>query len=98
MLVRSSLLIAGVLLFVCGVWATVFGTVRGIIHDAQHSPIAGAEVMLRAMNSEYTQSAETNNDGDFHFDAVPLGEYTLNVSKAGFAAQEGRITVLSGSA
>jgi outer membrane cobalamin receptor len=98
MLLRSSLLIAGVLLCACGVWATVFGTVRGIIHDAQHRPVAGAEVILRAANSEYTQSTETNNDGDFHFDAVPLGEYTLNVSKAGFAAEEGRITVLSGSA
>jgi hypothetical protein len=67
------------------VWATVFGTVRGIAHDPQHRPIADMEVVLKAQNSDYTQTTFTNADGEFHFDAVPLGEYTVQVSKSGFA-------------
>jgi outer membrane cobalamin receptor len=98
MLLRSSLLFAGALLIAGSAYATVFGTVRGIIHDTQHRPIADAAVTLKAAASDYTQSTQTNTDGDFHFDAVPLGEYTVTVSKAGFAAHQARITVLSGSA
>jgi outer membrane cobalamin receptor len=80
------------------VFATVFGTVRGIVHDAQHRPISGIEVVLKADHSEYAQSTQTNVDGDFYFDSVPIGEYTITVSKDGFAPQERRITVLSGTA
>jgi hypothetical protein len=80
------------------VYATVFGTVRGIIHDSQHRPIADVEITLKAANSDYTKSTQTNTDGDFRFDAVPLGEYTLTATKQGFASHEATITVLSGSA
>ncbi|MGB7848141.1 MAG: TonB-dependent receptor [Candidatus Acidiferrum sp.] len=98
MIKRSWLLLASVLLLSTGVFATVFGSVRGIVHDPQHRPISGIEVVLKAEKSDFTQTTETNAEGDFHFDAVPLGEYKVTVSKAGFAAQERRITVLSGSA
>lgn len=81
-----------------GVFATIFGTVRGIVHDAQHRPVAGAEVVLKARNSDYTQKVETDVEGEFHFDAVALGEYTVTVSKAAFVAAEQTITVLSGTA
>jgi hypothetical protein len=80
------------------VLATVFGTVRGIAHDSQHRPVAGAEVVLKAKNSDYTQKVETDAEGQFHFDAVALGEYTVTVSKAAFVAEQQAITVLSGTA
>jgi hypothetical protein len=32
-------------------WATVYGTVRGIVHDPQHHPVSGAQVTLQANNS-----------------------------------------------
>src|SRR6202035_485763 len=78
--------------------ATVFGTVRGIVHDPQHRPIADATVTLKAKTSDYTQSAQTDGEGGFHFDAVPLGEYSVTVVQAGFATQEQIVTVLSGTA
>jgi len=94
-----------ILLFFCGgmifagvVLATVFGTVRGIVHDSQHRPIPGVAVVLKAENSEYSQSTKTNTDGEFIFDSIPVGEYKLAVSKFGLAAQEMRLTVLSGTA
>jgi len=78
--------------------ATVFGTVRGIVHDPQHRPIAAGEVVLKAKASDYQQKTETDVNGDFHFDAVPLGEYTVTVSGASFAGEEQSVTVLSGTA
>lgn len=86
------------LLAVAPVFATIFGTVRGIVHDPQHRPVATASVMLKARNSDYVQTVATDAEGNFHFDAVPVGEYSVSVSFDGFAVQEQVVTVLSGTA
>jgi outer membrane receptor protein involved in Fe transport len=94
----ASLLLASLLLFSGASYATVFGSVRGIIHDPSHRPISDADVILKAANSDFTLNTKTNADGDFQFDSVPIGEYIIAVSKSGFAAQEQKITVISGTA
>jgi outer membrane receptor protein involved in Fe transport len=88
-----------VLLFLGGTaLATIFGTVRGIVHDPQHRPVTNAQVTLQARNSAYTQTIQTDDQGEFHFDAVPLGEYSVKVEQTGFQTGEQNITVLSGTA
>ncbi|HMD07833.1 MAG TPA: TonB-dependent receptor [Candidatus Acidoferrum sp.] len=89
---------AAFLLLGTAAFATVFGTVRGIVHDPQHRPVPGAEVVLKAKSSDYTQKTQTDANGEFHFDAVPLGEYAVTVTDASFASQEQSVTVLSGTA
>jgi outer membrane cobalamin receptor len=98
MLRRSGILWVFIFLMASGALATVFGSVRGIVHDTQHRPIVDSEVVLKSENSDYTQSAHTDANGEFHFDAVPIGQYSIAVSKTGFAAQELKVTVLSGTA
>jgi outer membrane receptor protein involved in Fe transport len=93
----SSLFLVVLLLGATAV-ATVFGTVRGIVHDPQHRPVADIAVVLKAKSSEYTQTSKTDANGEFHFDAVPLAEYTVAVSHQGFATVEQSVTVLSGTA
>jgi outer membrane cobalamin receptor len=95
---RISFLVGLVLL--CGgtLFATAVATVRGIVHDAQHRPIADAEVVLKAEHSEFTQTTRTSAAGEFHFDSVPIGEYRITVTKADFGAQQEGLTVLSGTA
>ena len=83
------------LLATAGAAATIFGNVRGIVHDPQHRPVAGITVILKARNSEFAQSAQTNSGGEFHFEAVALGEYTVSVSDATFVTEPQTITVLS---
>jgi outer membrane receptor protein involved in Fe transport len=78
--------------------ATVFGTVRGIVHDPQHRPVSGVQVILKAKASEFALNARTDDAGQFHFDAVPLGEYTVAVSDANFVADQQGVAVLSGTA
>jgi len=87
-----------VLALVSAAYATVFGSLRGIVHDPQHRPIAAAEVVLKAKNSDYTQKTETDAQGQFHFDAVPLGEYGVTASNPDFTTAEQSVTVLSGTA
>ncbi len=95
---RISLFFASLFLIAGAAFATVFGTVRGIVHDPQHRPVSNATVLLKAKNSDYTQTTQSDVNGDFHFDAVPLGEYTVSVSQPNFAAQEQSLIVLSGTA
>jgi hypothetical protein len=85
-----------VLLFWGGVaFATVFGSVRGIVHDPQHRPVADAAVTLKSATSEWTQTATTDADGAFSFTAVPVGDYRVTVSKSGFAEEQHAVTVVS---
>jgi len=93
-----SLLLVGLLVLPLPAAATVFGNVRGVVHDPQHRPIGTAQVTLQARNSDYKQSAKTNSDGAFYFDAVPLGDYTVTVDAGGFGSQSQILTVISGSA
>jgi outer membrane receptor protein involved in Fe transport len=79
-------------------FATVFGTVRGIVHDPQHRPVPGSEVVLKAKSSDYRQKTQTDANGEFHFDVVPLGSYTVTVTDSSFAGQEQSVSVLSGTA
>src|SRR5712691_7553494 len=91
-------LVAALIFLIVPVLATIFGTLRGIVHDPQHRPVAVAAVTLKAKASDYTQTQQTDAEGGFHFDAVPVGEYSVIVSQTGFVTQEQRVTVLSGTA
>ncbi len=91
-------LVAVLFFLVVPALATIFGTVRGIVHDPQHRPVADATVALKAKSSEYTQTLQTDAEGGFHFDAVPVGEYVVTVSQAGFVNQAQNVMVLSGTA
>ena len=78
--------------------ATIFGNVRGVVHDPQHQPINAAHATLQASDSAYKLTADTSADGEFHFDAVPLGKYSITVEASGFAPQSQVLVVVSGSA
>ena len=78
--------------------STVFGQVRGIVHDPQHRPLGGATITLRAAHSAFTTSTVTGQDGDFTVPVVPPGEYTLTVSEPGFGTLRQAITVASDAA
>jgi outer membrane cobalamin receptor len=78
--------------------ATIFGSIRGIVHDPQHRPVAGASVKLKSATSDWSQSTQTDQDGGFLFNNVPIGDYTITVSQPGFADVQQRATVVAESA
>jgi hypothetical protein len=89
--------LACMLLLAASAYGTVFGSVQGVIHDTQHHPVSGAEVTLRAVSSDWKRSSTTGSSGTFEFMAVPVGEYTVSVTSAGFAEMTQPVVVHSGT-
>ena len=74
--------------------AVVFGTVRGVVHDPQHRPVTGIQAVLKGKYSDFSITTQSDVNGDFHFDAVPLeprlcdadaGDYRAVRQRAGIA-------------
>ena len=78
-------------------FATVFATVRGVVHDPQHRPIARASVTLKSANSEFVLRTTTNTDGEFELPEAPIGVYRLTVEANGFATATQTLTLESGT-
>src|SRR5580658_1826026 len=76
-------------------FATIFGSVRGVIHDPQHRPIQGAQVTLKAQNSDWTRSQNSRDGGGFEFTSVPIGNYTATVTSKGFQEEHQDVIVQS---
>ena len=70
------------------------GSVRGtVVDDGGGAPLAGAVVTL-----EVGLSTTTAGDGAFVIAGVPAGDYTLTVTREGFAPLASGVTVASGPA
>ena len=87
----------GLLLLALCTSATDFGSVRGVVHDPQHRPVANATVQLKAAASAMMLTARTDKNGQFEFIAVPLGDYSARVEDPGFATVDERVVVLAGT-
>jgi outer membrane receptor protein involved in Fe transport len=77
-------------------YATIFGSVHGLIHDPQHRPVQDARVILHATGSDWSQSTCSDSGGEFYFENVPLGEYRVIVEVPGFNTPEQTIVLSSG--
>src|SRR5271170_8335028 len=77
--------------------AEIFGKIQGIVHDPQHRPVAGASVKLQAITSDWTQTTQTDDNGEFRFTSVPVGDYKITVTQAKFQTAEQTVTVASSS-
>jgi outer membrane receptor protein involved in Fe transport len=88
--------LAFVLFNAVAAFATLFGSVRGVIHDPQHRPVQGAKVVLRSATSDWKKEALTNENGAFLFTAVPAGMYEVAASADGFNPESQQVQVSSG--
>jgi outer membrane receptor protein involved in Fe transport len=71
-------------------------TVRGIVHDPQHRPVAGAQVTIRGQNLPSPRTTPSGPNGDFEFNDVPEGGYTLSANAPGFGPVEQQVNVTAG--
>jgi outer membrane receptor protein involved in Fe transport len=76
-------------------FATIFSTVKGVIHDAQHRPVPGASITLKARQADWTQTVTSDAEGAFQITAVPVGDYIVAVTLSGFTSVEQTIAVAS---
>src|SRR6266446_709515 len=78
-------------------WATVFGSLRGVVHDPDHRPVSGARVILKSASSDYSETLATDAAGAFQTASVPVGAYTVTVTHDGFAPSAQAVVVSSTS-
>jgi len=97
MMRHKFILTCTLLLATVPAFANIYGGIRGVVHDPQHRPIQGTMVMLKAKSSDWGKSVTTDATGEFQFNAVPLGEYSVSVASPGFAQTAQDVTVISGT-
>jgi len=90
--------LCAVVLFPIAIWAAVFGTIRGVVHDPDHRPVQKAQVVVKSSSSEYFQNLATDADGAFEATALPVGSYDVTITAQGFSSSRQQIVVTSGSA
>lgn len=78
-------------------YASALVTVRGVVHDPQHRPIAGAHVTLQAVGSAFVLHGTTDELGQFTLENAPLGVYRLEANAPGFASFAQTVTLDSGT-
>lgn len=83
---RVILLASGLAAAACGQGGS--GIVEGWVFDPSGSPVPAAEVVLASAQTGQEQRTQTDETGKFLLPAVPVGEYTLKVNKAGFKEAE----------
>ena len=77
--------------------ATIFGKIQGIVHDPQHRPVSGASVTLQAITSDWSQTTQTDDNGEFSFTSVPVGDYKITVAQPKFQTRSKPLPSTSGS-
>ena len=87
----------GICVMATPVFATIFSTVKGVVHDPQHRPVPGATVTLGARQADWSHTVTTDADGAFQITAVPVGDYTVTIALPGFTTVEEPVTVVSGT-
>src|SRR2546429_8925002 len=85
--VRSLACLALLLLFVSGSGAQqgTSGSIEGTITDQQGGAIANAKLTAVNAATGLTLQASSDDNGLFHFLAVPVGTYLVTVEHSGFA-------------
>src|SRR5438309_11717673 len=97
----AYLLLAGVLLLSLGsvkafAQATASGTIQGTVTDKSGAVVSGAQVVARSKATDTTRTATSNDTGYYRFELLPVGTYTVTVSKAGFASVSQTMEILIG--
>ena len=64
--------------------ATAFSQISGLVKDSTGLPITGAHVQVTQTETSLTRTVDTQADGIYTIPDLPVGPYTLRVTKEGF--------------
>src|SRR5260370_36739404 len=76
--------------------ATASGTIQGTVTDKSGAVVTGAQVVAKNKATDLSRTATSSDTGDFRFELLPVGDYTVTVSKTGFATFAQTIEILIG--
>jgi hypothetical protein len=75
---------------------TGLGVVRGTVLDASKAVVPNAKVVLNNTDTGIERATQTNADGIYVFEQIPVGPYKLVVELSGFKKWEGTLTLQAG--
>ncbi len=85
---RQISFLAVLLLAVTGLRAQVVGgTISGVVTDAGGALLPGATVVLLSQETGNQRRLDTDSGGAYAAPSIPVGRYTVTVTREGFAAQ-----------
>ncbi|HKO59647.1 MAG TPA: ankyrin repeat domain-containing protein [Pyrinomonadaceae bacterium] len=64
------------------------GSINGMVMDPNQALVAGATVVVKNLQTQLETSGTTNDSGEFRFDGLASGYYSLRITAPGFAAHE----------
>src|SRR6266436_860066 len=99
----AYLFLVGVLLLSVGsgtafAQATASATIQGTVTDKSGAVVTGVQVVARNKATDITRTTSTNDVGFYQFELLPVGTYTVTVSKTGFATFAQTLEILVGQA
>ncbi len=92
-------LAAFMLLGCASMWAqsTASSNLQGIVTDKTQAVIKSAEVTLTSKATGATRTAQTNDSGEYRFESIAAGVYTVRAKASGFSSVEAKdVEVLIG--
>ena len=69
-------------------------SLRGSVTDPTGAPVAGVQVELQNKQTGFANSRLTNSHGEYQFQQIPAGDYTIAVAGKGFARELKRAELL----
>jgi outer membrane receptor protein involved in Fe transport len=77
--------------------ATASGTIQGTVVDASQAVVVGADVLVTNKATGDKRTTVTNGVGNYRFDLMQAGSYTVKITKEGFAAVVQNVDLLVGA-
>src|SRR5215469_9068190 len=85
-------IIACLLLCSAGLWGQVTSSasLQGTVVDKAQAVVVKADVTITNKETGATRSTKTNDAGEFRFDLLPAGVYTIKSTSQGFSVAEAK--------
>src|SRR5271165_3799686 len=66
-------------------WGQATAQIHGVVQDATGAAVPGATVKATETDTGATRTVLSGSDGGFVLNSLPLGPYSIEITKAGFA-------------
>ncbi len=74
------------------------GGINGTVEDASGAFVSGASVVVRSDGTDAARTAASSSAGEFAFQDLPVGSYSLTITAPGFSVEKiEKVTVSAGS-